>query len=918
MVEVTDNASRVYLDAASVVEELHVREHIRSREWMLTASDWHPEFANHMIEAIPSPPYSLNLDSLNDLLFSMWIRRLKIQFLLPPGRYVTSQTAFPRFGLDDFVALPEIESNSGVTPHQPSPVSQSVFVPDVVINPHPRFPTLVANICRRRGAKPFITVPLYHDTRTDGGSSEPSNVFKKTRHSAELDWSLSRPMEELNRFSVEQLSHKTLNPVKDHIYMDTFAFGMGMSCVQTTFTCRTISEARYLYDQLVVLAPLMLALTAATPVLRGLVADTDTRWRTLEQAVDCRTEEEERSIPKSRYSGVSLYIADSGPLVSHMDYLNDTHPPVQEKVIRYLVSRGMDAILARHFGHLWMRDPMVIFAEKIELDDTKAVDHFENIQSTNWNSVRFKPPPPAPTGTSPIGWRVEFRTPELQLTDFENAAGVALISVLAQMILQQRLDLYIPMHMNDLNLLRSGHRNAVTEERFFFRTTVSQCGEEYRDGSVAEMSLNEIFNGYSSTDDQRSFKGLIPMCREFVAQQHSQGRCTAATVQLFHLYSDLYAKRSSGKLVTDAQFLRRFIMEHPDYAFDSVITPTISRDLTVLSINLGFRRLAAEQLYGSFSQQENALLFSALSLFDNERPATELTSTEHASKFSLPNELSFPEFSSPLKEVLAHRSSSFFSNLIPLEHPSSAVFLKPEAAPFHCDCCGSHRCNQCCRLTQISVHAAEAENAPSPQPQSEVKAKDSSATLPNPQEHTTSHPQVQSPATHSRCRRSVIDDGSVSSEDFTRCWILKGFDFIGRGEDEYDSSLYRGTWECRYATSGKVQNALLSHHYTSQQKKDTRSCKLSSRRPESFGSFASFSHPSSLTERVSTSCPSSSGRYSQGEPVGDDLLPDLKEDAPFIDFQTEQDAEYFQQVTLHLFSRSPTSFLLCHFIVAGS
>ena len=50
-------------------------------------------------------------------------------------------------------------------------------------------------------------------------------------------------------------------------------------------------------------------------------------------------------------------------------------------------------------------------------------DHFENIQSTNWQTMRFKPPPPS----APIGWRVEFRPCELQFTDFENAAVVCFI-----------------------------------------------------------------------------------------------------------------------------------------------------------------------------------------------------------------------------------------------------------------------------------------------------------------------------------------------------------------------------------------------------------------------------------------------------------------------------------------------------------
>ncbi len=34
---------------------------------------------------------------------------------------------------------------------------------------------------------------------------------------------------------------------------------------------------------------------------------------------------------------------------------------------------------------------------------------FQNIQSTNWQTMRFKPPPPS----APIGWRVEFRPTEV-------------------------------------------------------------------------------------------------------------------------------------------------------------------------------------------------------------------------------------------------------------------------------------------------------------------------------------------------------------------------------------------------------------------------------------------------------------------------------------------------------------------------
>ena len=50
----------------------------------------------------------------------------------------------------------------------------------------------------------------------------------------------------------------------------------------------------------------------------------------------------------------------------------------------------------------------------------------QNIQSTNWQTVRFKPPPV----NSKIGWRVEFRPMEVQLTDFENAAFAVFIEAL--------------------------------------------------------------------------------------------------------------------------------------------------------------------------------------------------------------------------------------------------------------------------------------------------------------------------------------------------------------------------------------------------------------------------------------------------------------------------------------------------------
>lgn len=66
---------------------------------------------------------------------------------------------------------------------------------------------------------------------------------------------------------------------------------------------------------------------------------------------------------------------------------------------------------------------------------------FKNLQSTNWQTVRFKPPP---AGSS-IGWRVEFRPMEVQITDFENAAFAVFVVLLTRAVLSMNLNFYIPI-----------------------------------------------------------------------------------------------------------------------------------------------------------------------------------------------------------------------------------------------------------------------------------------------------------------------------------------------------------------------------------------------------------------------------------------------------------------------------------------
>ena len=104
-------------------------------------------------------------------------------------------------------------------------------------------------------------------------------------------------------------------------------------------------------------------------------------------------------------------------------------------------------------AHLFVRDPLVLFEGLIEeVDDKTATDHFDNLQSTNWNTVRLKPPTGLGMGgidSNPAerepGWRTEFRPMEVQLTDFENAAFSVFTVLVTRVILAFDLSLYVPL-----------------------------------------------------------------------------------------------------------------------------------------------------------------------------------------------------------------------------------------------------------------------------------------------------------------------------------------------------------------------------------------------------------------------------------------------------------------------------------------
>uniref|UniRef100_A0A3B0MY59 Glutamate--cysteine ligase n=1 Tax=Theileria annulata TaxID=5874 RepID=A0A3B0MY59_THEAN len=181
--------------------------------------------------------------------------------------------------------------------------------------------------------------------------------------------------------------------VTEYIQMDSVGFGMGMACLQVTFGCINISEARYLHDQLIPLAPIFLSLSSATVGFRGELSNIDNRWPVLVQAMDDLDEHTRPYIIKGRYNTTSLYIQNSQFLIQNYLYLNDIQ--VASDSISYinLIKSGVDPILSRYISHELIYDPLIVYKEDFDSIDCNNTDmHYQVFHTTNWNTVRFNHP----------------------------------------------------------------------------------------------------------------------------------------------------------------------------------------------------------------------------------------------------------------------------------------------------------------------------------------------------------------------------------------------------------------------------------------------------------------------------------------------------------------------------------------------
>ena len=291
---------------------------------------------------------------------------------------------------------------------------------------------LTKNIRNRKGEKVKIKIPIYKDENTN----------------------LTTPTQD--------------EPYPGSIYMDAMALRMGNCCLQAMVGNPSINSALYIYDQFIPLAPLLLALTSSSPIYKGKLSEYDNRFNILENAVDDRTEEErnpmsEKYIYKSRYSPAYSYISEN---LYVQDFHND-YPkfPINNEFLETIVQNGISKRLAEHFCNLLVRDPLVIFEDKIDTNKNDRT-HVEGIISTNWNSLRLKPLRDEDKDNC---FKIEVRPCDLQITPFENTAIMELIILLYQSILDYDVNFVIPITKVDENFKRAYKMDAIVNEKFFWR-----------------------------------------------------------------------------------------------------------------------------------------------------------------------------------------------------------------------------------------------------------------------------------------------------------------------------------------------------------------------------------------------------------------------------------------------------------------
>ena len=457
-----------------------------------------------------------------------------------------------------------------------NPQMEYLFFPESTIYPALKYKHLFSGMHVHREGKSSCRVPIMRDTHTDC-------IYK----------------------SIEE-------PYPGEVFLEGELFSFGGCSLQYTFEGACLNHARYLHDQLHALSPILAALSAGgASAMKGKLLDIDSRSSLITPSVlDDRSPQEKDShsqhyIPGSRSRFPMEYISDHQYVLHNymhvgedmdmgqdmgqnmgMDPHPHTHPHTPQHILDIFLSNGCSPRLANYFASLFSRFPYILFDQK-NAHSPDIVSQFFAFQQRNWPAVRLK----CPMGLD-MGWRVEIRCMELQFTDMENAAFGVFLGLLVNIITHFDVNFLIPISLAQLNEARCSNRDAVTNEKFYFRTAVTGDEGDYKHNLLQEsdflrnkleckegdctpppleMSIEQILEG----DLSLNYKGIIPLMLEYMEYRGY----TQEEVDTIMKYLDIIRGRAAGRYKTPARFIRDFVLQHPDYMHDSIISDKITTDL---------------------------------------------------------------------------------------------------------------------------------------------------------------------------------------------------------------------------------------------------------------------------------------------------------------------------------------------------
>ncbi|KRH93272.1 Gamma-glutamylcysteine synthetase [Pseudoloma neurophilia] len=625
-----------------------------------------PEFSSYMLETIPLTVQSSNFKNF----YTDMYRRISLIGSLHksfiPCSKVMMLTAFPMLYLDledlstDFDSEKSVFFDKKISTYDFSQraanitynTTNSIYFPDNSVNLHPRFPGLVKNIIFRRKRQTEGYVATMND------SCVKNNTITVLGRIAP---------DEIERIEDRSKKQEEAENFLQTILIDSMGQGFGCACIQFTYQLENIEISKFIYDQLTILAPLLMRLMRASPYSTNHMLNIDSRWEIISMAVDDRTREEsgfdaeikglckcgecnmlkshgfdvkyysnrqdlkqsyiktlgesefdELNIPqwvhirrslnkktfeksdrqnvikKSRYSASDLFLHKWGT------NFNDTEVKIDENYRKILTNANIDENLANHVASLFKRDPLIFYDSPTEdYEHQERYDDFENIQSSNWRSTRFKIP-------IDDGWRVELRSLEIQPTVYENSNFAVFISSLVTWLISEfkndckkginRPFFYVPMSKVESNFARASifshkesdyyddnySKNDKILEEFFDK--ISACPEENNKPQVnfsfiADKSKNywiktpedNITFTYRDLDDEMIREGTIsdifvPIC-DLLSDKFPQYRSEISFVK----------ELAQNKFASTADFIRYSLINDPDYVKG---TSYINRNMT--------------------------------------------------------------------------------------------------------------------------------------------------------------------------------------------------------------------------------------------------------------------------------------------------------------------------------------------------